>query len=121
MLPTGLLPGTMDVLILKALSLKHLHGYGVLLWISKALGGAIVKVPQGSIYPAINRLENLGLILAEWGKSDNGRDAKYYRLTCAGRRALQHQTAIWEEYTAAMALVLAAAPTTRTDLEGVDS
>ncbi|MCY4507820.1 MAG: helix-turn-helix transcriptional regulator [Acidobacteria bacterium] len=96
----------MDVLILKALSLKHLHGYGVLLWISKALGGAIVEVPQGSVYPALYRLENLGLILSEWGKSDSGHEAKYYRLTRAGRRALQHQTAIWEEYAAAMALAL---------------
>ena len=106
MLPRGLL----DILILKALSLEHLHGYGVLLWISKALGGALAEIPQGSVYPALKRLDNLGLILSEWGKSDNGRDAKYYRLTRAGRRALKHQTAIWEESAAAMALALRGGP-----------
>ena len=118
MLRTGLPSGTMDVLILKALSLKHLHGFGVLLWISKALG---VTVRQGSVYPALSRLENLDLILSELGKSESGRQVKYYRLTRAGRRALKYQTAIWEKCAAAMALALAAAPTTRTDLEGVDS
>ena len=69
-----------------------------------------MKVAQGSVYPALNRLENRDMILSEWGKSDNGRDAKYYRLTRAGWRALKQQTAIWEEYAAAMALALRGGP-----------
>ena len=86
-----LLPGTLDMLILKAVSLKPLHGYGVLLRIRQISGDAL-DIPQGSLYPALYRLEHQGLIVAEWGQSENNRKAKYYTLTepagaaCARRR-----------------------------------
>src|SRR6185503_2230272 len=87
-----LLPGTLDMLILKAVSLKPLHGYGVLLRITQISGNAL-EIPQGSLYPALYRLEHQGLIDAEWGESDNNRKAKYYRLTTAGRHRLREETA----------------------------
>ena len=79
-----LLPGTLDMLILKAVSLKPLHGYGVLLRIQQISGDAL-DIPQGSLYPALYRLEHQGLIVAEWGESENKRRAKFYTLTAAGR------------------------------------
>ena len=75
----GVLPGTLDLLILKAISLERLHGYGVLLRI-RQISGEALDVPQGSLYPALNRLEHQGLIESEWGESENRRRAKYYRL-----------------------------------------
>jgi len=83
-----ILPGTLDMLILKALSLNPLHGYGVLLRIRQISGDAI-EIPQGSLYPALYRLEHQGLIAAEWGQSENNRKAKYYTLTATGRRRLR--------------------------------
>ena len=80
-----LLPGTLDMLILKAVSLKPLHGYGVLLRIRQISKDAL-EIPQGSLYPALYRLESHDLITAEWGQSENNRRAKYYTLTTAGRR-----------------------------------
>ena len=80
-----LLPGTLDILILKAVSLGKLHGYGVLLRIEQISGGAL-EIQQGALYPALYRLEHQGLIAGEWGTSDNNRRAKYYRLTAAGRK-----------------------------------
>ena len=85
--PTDILPGTLDVLILKAVSLGRLHGYGVLLRIEQISGGAL-QIQQGALYPALYRLEHQGLIDSEWGTSDNNRRAKYYALTDAGRRRL---------------------------------
>jgi transcriptional regulator len=82
-----LLPGTLDMLILKAVALKPLHGYGVLLRIRQISGGAL-EIPQGSLYPALYRLEHQGLIVAEWGQSDNNRRAKFYSVSAAGRRRL---------------------------------
>ena len=82
-----LLPGTLDMLILKAVSLKPLHGYGVLLRIRQISGDAL-EIPQGSLYPALYRLEHQDLITAEWGQSENNRRAKYYTLTSTGRRRL---------------------------------
>ena len=79
-----ILPGTLDMLILKAVSLQPLHGYGVLLRI-RQLSGDTLDIPQGSLYPALYRLEHHGLIAAEWGHSDNNRRAKYYTLTAAGK------------------------------------
>jgi transcriptional regulator len=81
-----LLPGTLDMLILKAVSLKPLHGYGVLLRIAQ-ISQDVLDVPQGSLYPALYRLEHQGLINAEWGESENKRRAKFYTLTPAGRNA----------------------------------
>jgi len=100
-----LLPGTLDMLILKAVSLKPLHGYGVLLRIGQISGGALT-IPQGSLYPALYRLEHQGLIEAEWGESDNGRRAKYYTITTAGRRRLRDETAGWNRLAVAIATAL---------------
>lgn len=105
----GLLPGTLDVLILKAVSLGELHGYGVLLRIEHISAGAL-QVQQGALYPALYRLEHQGLIESEWGTSENNRRAKYYRLTAAGRRALKEETASWNRSAGAIQLALAATP-----------
>ena len=100
-----LLPGTLDMLILKAVSLKPLHGYGVLLRIRQISRGAL-EIPQGSLYPALYRLEHQGLIAAEWGQSENNRRAKYYTLTAAGRRRLRNETAGWNRLASAIAAAL---------------
>ncbi|MEO8130984.1 MAG: PadR family transcriptional regulator [Bryobacteraceae bacterium] len=104
-----LLPGTLDVLILKAVSLRPLHGYGVLLRIGQISGNAL-QIPQGSLYPALYRLEHQELIAAEWGVSDNNRKAKYYTLTPAGRRRLLEETAGWNRLASAMTAALNATP-----------
>jgi transcriptional regulator len=104
-----LLPGTLDMLILKAVSLKPLHGYGVLQRIQQISGDAL-EIPQGSLYPALYRLEHQELIVAEWGVSANNRRAKYYKLTVAGRRRLREETAGWNRLAAAMATALNTAP-----------
>src|ERR687895_903839 len=104
-----LLPGTLDLLILKAVSLGQLHGYGVLLRIQQITGGAL-QVQQGAFYPALYRLEHQGLIESDWGISDNNRRAKYYRLTPAGRRRLGEETASWNRLVDAIARSLAATP-----------
>ncbi len=104
-----LLPGTLDVLILKAVSLGKLHGYGVLLRIGQISGGALL-VQQGALYQALARLEHQGMIDSEWGMSDNNRRAKYYRLTTAGRRRLGAETASWNRLVQAIALALSARP-----------
>src|ERR671914_32994 len=107
--PAALLPGTLDLLILKAVSLGKLHGYGVLLRIEQISGGALL-IQQGALYPALYRLEHQGLISSEWGVSDHNRKAKYYRLTAAGRRRLGEETASWNRLAEAMARSLAATP-----------
>ena len=104
-----LLPGTLDMLILKAVSLKPLHGYGVLLRI-RQISNEALDIPQGSLYPALYRLEHQGLILAEWGESDNKRRAKYYTLTQAGRKRLREEAAGWNRLAAAIAAALDATP-----------
>lgn len=104
-----ILPGTLDMLILKAVSLKPLHGYGVLLRIRQISGDAL-HVPQGSLYPALYRLEHQGLIVAEWGQSDNNRRAKYYVLTTAGKRRLREETTGWNRLSSAIASALSATP-----------
>ncbi len=104
-----LLPGTLDMLILKAVSLRPLHGYGVLLRIRQISGDAL-QIPQGSLYPALYRLEHQALITAEWGQSDNNRRAKYYSLTAAGRRRLREETAGWNRLTSAIAAALNTTP-----------
>jgi transcriptional regulator len=100
-----LLPGTLDMLILKAVSLEPLHGYGVLLRIQQISRQALT-VPQGSLYPALYRLEHQGLIKSEWGESDNNRKAKYYRLTPAGRRRLGREVDSWKRLAAAIGAAL---------------
>jgi PadR family transcriptional regulator PadR len=104
-----LLPGTLDVLILKAVSLGKLHGYGVLHRIEQISGGALL-IQQGALYPALYRLEHQGLISSEWGTSDNNRKAKYYRLTPTGRRRLGEETASWKRLADAIGMALAATP-----------
>jgi len=104
-----LLPGTLDVLVLKAVSLGYLHGYGVLLRIEQITKGALL-VEQGALYPALYRLEQQGLLGTEWGVSDNNRRAKFYRLTPAGRRRLQVQRANWQRLADAMAAALDTRP-----------
>jgi PadR family transcriptional regulator, regulatory protein PadR len=104
-----LLPGTLDLLILKAVSLGKLHGYGVLLRIEQISGGAL-QIQQGALYPALYRLEHQGLIASEWGTSENNRKAKYYRLTATGRKRLGTETASWNRLAEAIARSLAATP-----------
>ena len=106
---TELLPGTLDMLILKAVSLRPLHGYGILLRIGQISGNAL-EIRQGSLYPALYRLEHQRLIEAEWGESDNGRKAKFYRLTRAGSRRLNEERLSWNRLVAAMAAALNATP-----------
>jgi PadR family transcriptional regulator PadR len=105
----GVLPGTLDLLILKAVSLGKLHGYGVLLRIEQISGGAL-EIQQGALYPALYRLEHQGLIDSEWGTSDNNRRAKYYRLTATGRKRLGAETASWKQMSDAIARALATTP-----------
>ena len=90
----GLLPGTLDLLILKAVSLGAEHGYGVLLRIGQLTGGAL-SIEQGALYPALYRLEHQDLLDTEWGTSDNNRKAKFYKLTAAGRKRLKIETERW--------------------------
>jgi PadR family transcriptional regulator PadR len=105
--PTAeLLPGTLDLLILKAVSLGPLHGYGVLLRIGQISGEAL-QIEQGALYPALFRLERQLLLSTEWGVSENNRRAKYYALTPAGRKRLRDETAGWERLVAAMGAALA--------------
>ena len=102
-----LLPGTLDLLILKAVSLSPLHGYGVLLRIGQISSNALT-IEQGALYPALYRLERQDLLATEWGTSENNRRAKYYRLTPAGRRRLRQETESWNRLVAAMGAVLSA-------------
>jgi transcriptional regulator len=104
-----LLPGTLDLLILKAVSLKPLNGYAVLGRI-RQISGEAFDIPQGSLYPALYRLEHQGLIESEWGESENRRRAKYYTLTGAGRRRLRAETDGWKRTAAGMAAALGARP-----------
>ena len=104
---TDLLPGTLDMLILKAVSLGKLHGYGVLLRIEQ-ISREKLQVQQGTLYPALARLEHDGLIDSEWGVSENNRRAKYYRLTRAGRARLEAETASWKRAVSAISAALSA-------------
>ncbi|HKN62586.1 MAG TPA: PadR family transcriptional regulator [Candidatus Acidoferrales bacterium] len=104
-----LLPGTLDLLILKAASLGPLHGYGVLLRIEQITRGALLT-EQGALYPALHRLEHQGLLDTEWGTSENNRRAKFYRLTTAGRRRLREETESWNRISTAIRSALSAKP-----------
>lgn len=103
------LQGTLDMLILKAVSLGPLHGYGVLLRIQQISGEAL-EVQQGSLYPALYRLEHQGAIASEWGESENNRRAKYYRLTALGRKRLSEETERWRKISGIIETVLRAKP-----------
>jgi len=104
-----LLQGTLDLLILKAVSLGPLHGYGILLRIQQ-ISQDRLEILQGSLYPALYRLEHQGWIRGEWGESENQRKAKYYRLTAAGRRQLQAETDNWNRLAEVMTGILRASP-----------
>jgi PadR family transcriptional regulator PadR len=104
-----LLQGTLDLLILKAVSLGPLHGYGVLLRLEQLTGGRL-QILQGSLYPALYRLERQALIASEWGESENNRKAKFYTLTAAGRKQLKVETESWNRFSAVVDGVLLAVP-----------
>jgi transcriptional regulator len=103
--PTDLLYGTLDVLVLRTLAWRPMHGYAVATWLRERTGGAL-DVEDAALYKALHRLEQRGLIESEWGLSENNRRAKYYQLTAGGRRALRAESAVWRAYAAAVALVL---------------
>ncbi len=102
-----LLQGTLDLLILKTLELEPMHGWGISQRIQH-ISQDVLRVQQGSLYPALYRLENQGLIAAGWGASENNRRARYYRLTAKGRRRLEVESLNWERLAAAVAQILAA-------------
>src|SRR3954465_8200564 len=103
--PVDIHPGMLDLLILKAVSLGTLHGYGVLLRIQQITGGAL-QIQQGALYPALYRLERQGLIDSEWGTSDNNRRAKFYKLTRSGRARLGNEAASWNRIADAITMAL---------------
>lgn len=104
-----ILPGTLDLLILKAVSLGPLHGYGILLRIGQISGSALL-IEQGALYPALFRLVRQGLLKASWGTSENNRKAKFYELTAVGKKRLREEADGWNRLAQAMAAALAARP-----------
>jgi transcriptional regulator len=107
--PIDLLQGTLDMLALKALSLGPLHGYGVLLRIQQ-ISRDRLEIQQGSLYPALYRLEHEGWIAGEWGQSENKRRARFYHLTAAGRRRLDAEAKKWNQFADVVAAILKTAP-----------
>jgi PadR family transcriptional regulator PadR len=105
--PTGLVQGTLDLLILKTLELQPMHGWAIAERI-KQVSREVLQVQQGSLYPALHRLEQQAWIQAEWGESDNNRRAKYYSLTKAGRRQLARETVSWERLSSAISAIVRA-------------
>jgi transcriptional regulator len=103
-----LFKGTLDVLILKTLSRGPLHGYGVSRWIRETTGEEF-QIEEGALYPALRRLEKRGLLQADWGETDTGRQAKFYELTASGHAELERGLGVWNRYVSAMARVLEAA------------
>src|SRR6188474_873196 len=103
--PTDLVQGTVDLLILKTIALEPLHGWAIAQRI-RQLSDEILQVQQGSLYPALQRLERQGWITADWGASENNRRARFYRLTAPGRRRLEAEMQDWDRLSAAIALVL---------------
>ena len=104
-----ILPGTLDLLILRAVSLGPLHGYGILLRIGQISGNALL-IEQGALYPGLFRLVRQGLLKASWGTSENNRRAKFYELTAAGRKRLREETANWNRLATAIGTALASQP-----------
>jgi transcriptional regulator len=103
--PTDLVQGTLDLLILKVLALEPLHGWAVAKRI-RQISNEVLQVGQGSLYPALHKLEQQGWIVSEWGESENNRRAKYYSLTEEGRQALEQEAAQWERLSAAITLIV---------------
>jgi transcriptional regulator len=104
---SDLLQGTLEMLVLKALSLEPMHGWGIAQRLQQ-MSSDVFRVNQGSLYPALQRLEHRGLITSDWGVTGNGRRARYYRLTAAGRKALGAEIASWRRFSAAIELVIGA-------------
>lgn len=104
-----LLQGTLGLLVLKALLRGELHGYAIARWVEDTTG-EVLQVEEGSLYPALRRLEDRGYVTAQWGLSENNRRARYYELTTAGRRHLKTEAARWLEFSGAVTQVLRAAP-----------
>ena len=100
-----LLQGTLGLVILKALLARELHGYAIARWVEDTTGD-VLRVEEGSLYPALRRLEDRGFITAQWGLSENNRKAKFYQLTARGRAQLRAEVATWQRYTKAVAGVL---------------
>ena len=103
--PTDALRGSLDLLVLKTLSLEPMHGWGISQRVQQISDG-VLEVNQGSLYPALQRLEKHGLITSEWGTTGNNREARYYRLTAAGRRGLAQEVASWRRFAAGLETVL---------------
>jgi PadR family transcriptional regulator PadR len=104
---TDALRGSLDLLVLKTLSLQPMHGWGISQRVQQTSEG-VLEVSQGSLYPALQRLEKNGLIASDWGTTDNNRRARYYRLTAAGRRALDEERESWKRFAAGLDAVLRA-------------
>jgi transcriptional regulator len=109
-MPLDLMQGTLDMLILKALTWGDMHGYAVARWLERTTDDAL-RIEEGSLYPALHRLTRRGWVRAEWGVSDNNRRARYYSLTADGRKQLRRETAEWARFIAAIAKILQAQPT----------
>ena len=105
---TDVLQGTLDMLILKALSLESTHGWGIAQHIGR-LSRDVLQINQGSLYPALQRLERRGLVSSRWGESENNRRAKFYALTAAGRQYLGQEAADWQRFVAAVQMVMTSA------------
>jgi transcriptional regulator len=103
--PTDLVQGTLDLLILKTIALQPMHGWAIAQRI-RQVSKDVLLVQQGSLYPALQRLERQGWITADWGESENKRRARFYRLTASGRRRLERERAVWERLAGAIRLVL---------------
>jgi transcriptional regulator len=103
--PSGLVQGTLDLLILRILALEPAHGWAIA---HRQMSGDVLKVGQGALYPALHKLEQNGWIDSEWAVSDNNRRAKYYKLTNAGRKALEHESAEWERLATAITAIVRA-------------
>ena len=103
------LQGSLDVIVLKTLSWQPMHGFGIARWIQRVTDD-VLQVEEGSLYPSLYRMENKGWVKAEWRTTENNRQAKYYRLTAAGKRQLAQSESTWEAFAEAMAKIMAAAP-----------
>jgi transcriptional regulator len=106
---TDLLQGTLQILILKALLAQGTHGYGIARWIEETTDD-VLRIEEGSLYPALRRLEDKGYVTSDWGLSDNNRRARYYSLTASGRAHLRKEAAAWIRFSGAMSRVMRAAP-----------
>ena len=105
---TELLQGTLDMLLMRAVSDEALHGYALVHRLNIISGGRL-SVPQGSLYPALHRLENQGMLKSTWGETDTGREAKFYKLTAKGKKRLESEMAEWRELSLAISLILGTA------------